>query len=268
LSQSISIIEQRIAAGSQFDGSSGASTGTITTVAGSALVADEAFFLRDKLSAEVEFRFVSTAVGFATSPILRPVVFAGGDSADTIRDKLIVAINAARALNIVAADGGAATVDLEHRLGGVSGNATPTVDTVVDGTFAVTAMAGGVDRSYIDELGTRVFDTQTAGGQFDFPLSIPQSIPYGTPAIGGVLTWLVDRVVITGDATSYTVRLMLPDGTTVTLATDTTGDAVVGPFTLGGDERLQVITAGGTAAKVCRVLARPGIQLPYSMLAS
>lgn len=264
MSQSISIIEQRIAAGSQFDGSSGAATGSITTVAGSALVAGEAFFLKDGKSAEVEFRFVSTAVGFATSPILRPVVFGGGDLAGDIRDKLIVAINVARSLNMVAADGGVATVDLEQRVGGTFGNVTPTAETVADGGFTVTAMTGGVNRAFTDESGTRFYETQTANGQFDFPLSIPQAIPQRQPARGGVLTWRAERIVLTGDATSYTVSAVLPDGTSVALATGATGNAIEGPFVLAGDERLQVVTAGGTGVKVCRVLALPGIVLPSS----
>lgn len=387
MSQSISIIEQRIAAGSQFDGSAGASTGSITTVAGSALVAGEAFFLKDGKSAEVEYRFVSTSFGFATSPILRPVVFAAGDSADVVRDKIVTAVNATSGLNVLAANGGGiavatdtltfggnalntevvvigsatytfqtaltdvdgnvligasasdsldnliaaitlgagagslyaasttvhptatavagggdtmdasaldggvagntivtttdvtaaswsgagtmsggteATVDLEHRLGGTSGNVTPTADTVVNGIFVVTAMTSGVNRDFTDEKSIRTYESQVTGGQFDFPHLIPQAIPHGQPARGGVLTWIAERVVLTGDATSYTIRLMLPDGSTVDLATGAAGAAVEGPFTLGGDERLQVITGGGTGVKVCRVMARPGIVLPSS----
>lgn len=265
MSQSISIIEQRVTAGNNFDGASGASTGSITTVAGSALVAGEAFFLNDGKSAEVEFRFLEdTAFRFVPSPTLRPVVFTSGDSANQIRDKLIIAINNTRSLNILAGDGGAATVDLTHRVGGTVGNRAPTADTVVDGTFAVTAMAGGANRAFQDIDGTRIYDAAADGGQFDFPFSIPQSIPQGEPARGGVLTWIVERIVLTGDATGHVVNLLLPDGTVIELASGAGTDVIEGPFTLAGGERLQITTAGASAALFLSVFARPQLPLPSS----
>jgi hypothetical protein len=263
--QSISIIEQRVTAGNQFDGVSGAATGSITTVAGSALVIGEAFFLKDGKGAEVEFRFVSTTAGFPFSETLRPVVFTGSDTADDVRDTIIAAINATRGLNVLANNSGAATVGLTNREGGTHGNVTPTADTVVDGTFAVSAMTGGTNRPFIDVDGSRFFDPQPGGGQFDFPFSFPQSIPHGQPARGGVLTWVVERVRLVGNATGHTINAVTPEGVVV-LESGAGGNLIAGPFTLAGDERLRLTTSGATGDLIAQVFARPGIPLPVTAL--
>lgn len=259
---SVWIIEQRIEAGSQLDGSSGASTGSITTVAGSALSEGESFYLKDLVDgADIQFKFVTRA--FPPKKALWPVVFSASDTADQIKAKIIAAINACRHLNLLASDGGASTVNLTNRLGGTAGNATPKADEVSDAGFVVSAMSGGANRASYDVGGTRIFLPNTVGGQFDFPNVIPQQPNKGQPVEGGVLTWQITRVYLNpGGATGWTMDLVTPEGDIIELAAGSAGSVIEGPFSLGWKDRFRITTTGATTAVLARVWGRPEERLP------
>lgn len=116
-----------------------AASGTINTVAGSALVDTETFTLDDGVNAPVVFEFDSG--GGATGV---PVPFTGGDTATDIRDAIVTAINGAASLDITASPGGPTQVLLVNDAVGTAGNVVIT-DTVADAGFTTTGMAGGVD---------------------------------------------------------------------------------------------------------------------------
>lgn len=118
-------------------------TGTITTVAAANLVDGETFTLDDGINTPVVFEFDVTPDGVTPGNILVDV--SGDITADDVRDTVIAAINGVGgALEISAASGGAATVDLTHTLGGTVGNTTSS-ETVADGGFVITNMTGGLD---------------------------------------------------------------------------------------------------------------------------
>jgi len=115
--------------------------GTITTIAGSLIVDGENFVLSDGVNPAVTFEFDSNA-SVVNTATLRALVFTGGDSADTIRDTIIAAVNAAPTLNVTAYSGGSALVNLINDTGGTAGNVAIT-ETVVGAGFVVTGMSGG-----------------------------------------------------------------------------------------------------------------------------
>jgi hypothetical protein len=115
--------------------------GTITTIAGSLIVDGENFVLSDGVNPAVTFEFDSNA-SVVNTATLRALVFTGGDSADTIRDTIIAAVNAAPTLNVTASSGGSALVNLINDTGGTAGNVSIT-ETVVNAGFIVSGMSGG-----------------------------------------------------------------------------------------------------------------------------
>jgi hypothetical protein len=255
------VIEQRILAGSDFTGTNGGSSGTITTVAGASLLEGEAFYLRDNLCSENTFTFRSAAMArqFPNGTFNRNVLFDAAMSADDMRDAIIEQINRAPNLSLLASDGGAATVNLLRRLGGTEGNVTPTPDTVADAGFVVSPMSGGtavVPSKLI--RGVRVYDAAAEGGVIDFDFVLPMSVDQRT-LIGGVATWRVEhvRIDISG-GTSCLLEIVQKDdrrfavysgaGPLVMLTT---------PFYLAGDERLILTSVGGTQAMTVRVMAKP-----------
>jgi hypothetical protein len=262
----IQVIEQTVTAGNNFDGASGASTGSITVVAGSALVDGESFFLSDGKGLEVEFRFrlasqLQPKRNGSSALVLIP--FDSADLLDTVRDRVIAAVNGHRNVNILASNGGAGVVSLVNRLGGTAGNRTPTTDTVVDAGFVVTPMSGGLNRSYSDLGAYRSYDPAADGGQFDFPFSHPNAPTPDMVSSGGCLTWLIDSFYLDATtATDYTINALSPEGVVRELATGSGALVLEGPFLLTGDERVQLITTGATGPMVARVAARPELPLP------
>lgn len=119
-------------------------TGSITTVAVASLVDGETFTLDDGVNTPVVFEFDVTPDGVTPGNVVVDV--SGDTTANDVRDTIISVINAVdrSTFTILASDGGAATVDLVNQTGGTVGNTT-SAETVVDGTFAVTNMAGGAD---------------------------------------------------------------------------------------------------------------------------
>lgn len=119
-------------------------TGTITTIPVAQLVDGETFTLDDGVNTASVFEFDVAGDGVTGGNVAVDV--SSITTADEVRDAIISAINGLdpSIFLIDAADGGAATVDLENPRVGNSGNTTSS-DTVVDAGFVVTNMAGGVD---------------------------------------------------------------------------------------------------------------------------
>jgi len=255
---SILTVEQRVAAGSNFTGTNGGPTGTITTIAGNLLDQGETFKLRAR--AKDVFTFVFDKSGTLVSdPTVRVVQITDAMTAAQVRDAIIAAINGTPGLALYASNGGATSVAILNALNGTAGNLAALPDTVDDAGFIVSAMAGGVNwpSSPVDAEGVRRFPAATFGGIFDFDFATKRligSVPVERPAL-----WRVDRMLIqsTG-AASYTVRVLLPDGTQAQVQTGAGGVVLITtPILLTGDERLQLVTAGGAAEMYARVTARP-----------
>ena len=131
-------------------------TGTITTVAAALIADNEWFELNDGLQIR-RFEFDKSSPGAFTFGNYR-IPLTGGETADQVRDLIILAINAQEddELLMDAVSGGAATVNLTHRTGGYIGNLTHPTDGVADVGFVLSVMAGGVgverDDNEIDNL--------------------------------------------------------------------------------------------------------------------
>lgn len=117
-------------------------TGSITVVAGSALVDTETFVLDDGTNPPTTFEFDS---GGGVTPGNEAVAFTALDTVTQIRDAVISAINGVVAgLEITASPGGANLVSLVNDSVGAAGNVAIT-DTVTDSGFIVSGMSGGRD---------------------------------------------------------------------------------------------------------------------------
>lgn len=117
-----------------------AATGSITAVAGSALIDGETFTLDDGVNTPTVFEFDSNAT--ATGVV---VTFTGGDSAATVKAAIIAAINGVGAgLAITASSGTGAVVILTNGAVGTVGNELIT-KTVVNAGFVIAGMSGGVN---------------------------------------------------------------------------------------------------------------------------
>jgi phage tail sheath protein FI len=120
-------------------------TGSITTVAFAALIDGETFTLDDGVNPAVVFEFDTVPDGVI--PGNRTVDVSADVTADDVRDRIILAVNAANTagiLNITAANGGVGLVSLTNTVEGAVGNVA-ILETVADGGFSVTGMVGGVD---------------------------------------------------------------------------------------------------------------------------
>ncbi len=113
--------------------------GSITTVAGSALADGDYFTIKyDGGTVPIEF---DLSPGDGTTGGRIPLLFTAGDSADTVRDNVILALNAAAPTKLTASSGGAATVALVLDTPGADASATPNTENVADAGFAVTGFA-------------------------------------------------------------------------------------------------------------------------------
>lgn len=253
-------IEQRISAGSQFTGTNGGSTGTITTVTGLQVLQGETFQIRARAKDVFTFVFDKVPGGAVVETVTtRRVAVTDAMSASQVRDAIIAAINLTPGLALYASIGGANQVNLLNALGGTAGNLPALPDTVVNAGFIVSPMAGGVNYPSppVDSEGIRFYPEATFGGIFDFDFTIKKLVD-GAPTRKADL-WKVDRILlqVTG-AASYTLSTVLPDGTEATIQTGAGGVVLIStPILLGGDERLRLVTVGGAAAMLARVTARP-----------
>lgn len=128
--------------------------GSITPVAGASLVDGETFTLNDGTNTASVFEFDSN--GSVTGGRVT-VTFTGGDSASTVRDSIVSAINGASNLNITATAGPGDYVRLDHDSNTTSGNQTIT-ETVANSGFVVSGMTGaqGSDKDNWSPLRRRV----------------------------------------------------------------------------------------------------------------
>lgn len=120
-------------------------TGDITHT-GATILDAETFVLDDGTNPAVTFEFDDDD-SVVQSFTLRKVDITGLTTDNEFRDAIIAAINNAPLLTITATAGtsAAGVVNLVNTVGGVDGNVAIT-ETVVDGSFVVTGMTGGVDR--------------------------------------------------------------------------------------------------------------------------
>lgn len=252
-------IDQRITATDDFTGGNGGSTGTITTVAAAGINQGELFRVRARYHDVFTFVFDKVSGGSVIeSAFTRRVDLVGAVSAADVRDRIIAAINRTPGLALYASSGGAAQVNLLNALGGTAGNLAALADTV-GGAFACSAMTGGVDYPSppVEVDGIKMYPPTNFGGIFDFEFTLKrliERIPVTKPAL-----WSVDRIFLqTTGATDYTLNILAPDGTVALYQTGAGGVVLITtPLLLAGDERLQLITTGGTLAMFARVTARP-----------
>lgn len=110
--------------------------GSITVVAGSALVDGDNFTIDDGVtSITFEYDDDSSATG-------TPISFTGSETATVIRNNTISAINSSGLL-VVASPVGTDEILVVHLIGGTSGNNAIT-ESVADGGFTVSGLSGGV----------------------------------------------------------------------------------------------------------------------------
>lgn len=105
-----------------------------------------------------------------------PVNIVGDTTANDVRDTIIAAVNGST-LGMVAANGGASTVDLTNNVAGSgSGGNTTSAEDVTDGGFAATDMAGGLGGLVVDPatLEFTVGYTWDLGGNPETVRVIPQ----------------------------------------------------------------------------------------------
>lgn len=114
-------------------------SGTITAVAGASLVDGETFTIFNRRGVKVTFEFDSNSSYTAGNV---PVVFAGGDTNAQVATAIAAAISGVASLGLSAAAVGA-VVTSTARQPGAGWNAGVT-ETVVNGTFAVTDITGGL----------------------------------------------------------------------------------------------------------------------------
>jgi hypothetical protein len=250
------IIEHRIAAGSNFTGTNGAATGTLTTVGGGSLAHGETFYLWDGQNKRVGYAFDANGT-LQESDVFRAVRFAPGDSATVVRDAIIDAIDRTPSTYLYAAPGGADSIQLTNRLGGARYNYAHPADQVGDAGFVVSPMAGGVNAPFTGERrGVLRQGPATFGGLFDPAFMVPQKGAVSHPHAG----WVAQRVVLMlPSITGYTLSILLPDGGEVPVETGTDEHVVLRDIYLGPDERLRLTTTGATEALLARVTAKPTV---------
>lgn len=109
--------------------------GSITTVAGSALVDGDYFTIKYASGLTVPIQF-DLAPGDGATGGMVPYVFTALDTADQIRDGLITLLNSAAGTALTASSGGAATISLSLKTPGAVGDTN--TENVTNAGFAVT----------------------------------------------------------------------------------------------------------------------------------
>lgn len=139
-----------------------AATGTITAIAGAAIVDDKSFVLDDGDNPPVTFTFDDDA-SVTPSATLRAIVFTALDDVATVKAAIIAAINEAfedEDLTIEATPGAGAVINLTNTVLGAAGNEDITEDGVGTG-FEVSGMAGGIDLGVTAEYAGAALDADT-----------------------------------------------------------------------------------------------------------
>ena len=237
--------------------------GSITTVAGAALVDGDYFTIKyDGGEVPIEF---DLSPGDGTTDGRIPYVFAPGDTADQIRDGLITLLNAAAPTKLTASSGGAATVALVLDTPGREGDTN--TENVGDGTFAVTGFADPTAATtYTYKLVARLADgstteagaaSTTAAGHATLSAANYNALSWS--AVSGAASYDVYRTVggaTQGKIASATTALSLSDtglagGGETAPTVDTTGRLTGDSLSLDGgslvyDPATDALTSGAT----------------------
>lgn len=222
--------------------------GSITTVAGSALVDGDSFTIKYAPGLTVPCEF-DLSPGDGTTGGAVPILFTAGDSADTVRDNIILTLNAAAGTALTASSGGAATVSLVLDTPGAAGDtntenvanagftvagfANPTAATTY-GYKVVSYLAGGVNGTAAST------EVTTAAGHATLSASNYVTVVFA-PSAGSTSTRLYrttggtapPKLLYTGTATSYVDTGAA--GTAQTPATANTTGIVLANRVLVGD---------------------------------
>jgi putative Ig domain-containing protein len=138
-------------------------------VNGANLADGEAFSIADGSHVFVTFEFDLNSNGVTFGNVAVPAV--AGDSAATVKTKIINAVNGAASLDVTAANGGSGLVNLVNDIVGVVGNQAMS-EGVADTGFTVVGMSGGADPSnaspVLAAIGNRAVNE---GQQLQFTLS-------------------------------------------------------------------------------------------------
>lgn len=139
------LYSDRYEAGLALRGGGAIAVGSITTIVVANLIDGETFTVDDGVNTPIVFEFDDNGVYTAGNI---PVDISAIATANDVRDAIIIAVNGVGAtLLMTATNGGAATVTLTQDFGGTHGNTTQT-ETVADGGFAITNMAGGGNAAF------------------------------------------------------------------------------------------------------------------------
>lgn len=229
-----------------------AATGTITAVAGSALVDGETFTITSRRGARVTFEFDSNSSYTAGNV---QVAFTAGDTNATVATAIAAAISGVASLGLSSAAVGA-TVTNTARLPGPEWNAGLT-ETVANGTFAVTDVTGGLLAGFalqgsqpgqVQRYWQKVWDTGV--------ISVNGA---GTGALtyqGKV--WLMDPITFVwapaGISATIADRGLLNDGTTITGTTTLVHTEMIEGLSAKGRIYLETTVITGTNMTVSATL--------------
>ena len=119
-----------------------AATGSLTALAGAAVVDGNTFTISDGVNPVVTFEFDSNASVVETNT-LRQVVFNAGDTSSQVRDSIAVAISNAPALNVTPTASGVDAVLLKNDVEGAAGNVA--ITQVGASLSVISGMSGGID---------------------------------------------------------------------------------------------------------------------------
>jgi hypothetical protein len=224
-----------------------AAGGDITTIAGSLLVDGETFVLDDGTNPAVTFEFDDDD-SVVQDLTLRKVAFTSGSSADDIRDAIIIAVNAAPILGITASEAESAKVSLINDTGGNDGNQTIT-ETVVNAGFAVSGMAGGVDRVTLA--------TQTLENTF----SIGETVELYQPVYSSTNLLIGDSFTTVDTFPGPNLYSFSEESPTGTVAQTTLAETVPGPTKVVIDQ-----VAGNSALEVKDATLFELTNFPYNIV--
>ncbi len=222
-------------------------TGSISH-SGATILDTETFVLDDGTNPAVTFEF-DTDDSVVQSTVLRKVDISAAVTDNDRRDAMIAAINSAPFLNITASTTAAsAFVSLINDIGGVVGNVVIT-ETVVDGSFVVAGMSGGVDRLTIATQ--TLANSHLIGSTVDL---YEPTYPPGSLLDGDIFT---TPDIFPGPYLYDAAR----EAPTATVAVTTLSDLVSGPTTVEIDQ-----VAPRTALEVENASAFDLVSFPYTVV--
>lgn len=226
-------------------------TGTITAVSGANLVDGETFTITNRRGVKVTFEFDSNSAVTAGNVA---ITFAGGDTNATVATAIAAAIAAQTNLGLASAAVGA-TVTSTARKSGPSWNAAA-VETVANGTFAVTDITGGAWAGFPlqgDGEGTAGYYLKP----FDAGVITVSGAGTGALTFQGIV-WVydvnTDAWIPDGISSTIANRGMLNDGTTITGTTTLVHTQPIYALSAYSRIALQITTLTGTNMTVSAYL--------------